>query len=146
MIPDYEHHTQYYETDQMGCVHHSNYIRWMEEARVFLMEQMGCSYKSMEDAGILCPVLEVSCKYEKMVHFGEIVRIRAFIREYSGVRLKLEYEIRLASTGEVCTTGHSAHCFLTRVGKPLSLKRSFPEWDETFRKVMAEQADSISFS
>ena len=62
MIPDYEHYTQYYETDQMGCVHHSNYIRWMEEARVFLMEQMGCSYRAMEEAGILSPVLEVSCK------------------------------------------------------------------------------------
>ena len=58
MIPDYEHYTQYYETDQMGCVHHSNYIRWMEEARVFLMEQMGCSYRAMEEAGILSPVLE----------------------------------------------------------------------------------------
>ena len=42
MFKDYEHHAQYYETDQMGCVHHSNYIRWMEEARVNLMEQMGC--------------------------------------------------------------------------------------------------------
>ena len=30
MFKDYEHHAQYYETDQMGCVHHSNYIRWME--------------------------------------------------------------------------------------------------------------------
>ena len=39
--------------DQMGCVHHSNYIRWMEEARVNLMEQMGCGYKAMEASGIM---------------------------------------------------------------------------------------------
>ena len=37
MLKDYEHNAKYYETDQMGCVHHSNYIRWMEEARVDLM-------------------------------------------------------------------------------------------------------------
>ncbi len=53
MFKDYEHHAQYYETDQMGCVHHSNYIRWMEEARVNLMEQMGCGYKAMEASGIM---------------------------------------------------------------------------------------------
>ena len=146
MIPDYEHYTQYYETDQMGCAHHSNYIRWMEEARVFLMEQMGCSYRAMEEAGILSPVLEVSCKYERMVRFGETVRIRTSIREYNGIRLRLEYEIRLASTGQLCTAGHSSHCFLTREGKPLSLKRSFPEWDAAFRRVMEEQTASGSLS
>ena len=146
MIPDYEHYTQYYETDQMGCVHHSNYIRWMEEARVFLMEQMGCSYRAMEEAGILSPVLEVSCKYERMVRFGETVRIRTLIREYNGIRLRLEYEIRLASTGQLCTAGHSSHCFLTREGKPLSLKRSCPEWDAAFRRVMEEQTASGSWS
>ena len=130
----------------MGCVHHSNYIRWMEEARVFLMEQMGCSYRAMEEAGILSPVLEVSCKYERMVRFGETVRIRTLIREYNGIRLRLEYEIRLASTGQLCTAGHSSHCFLTREGKPLSLKRSFPEWDAAFRRVMEEQTASGSLS
>ena len=44
----YEHKTQYYETDQMGIIHHSNYIRWMEEARMDLMDQIGLSYKEME--------------------------------------------------------------------------------------------------
>nr|WP_330366748.1 acyl-CoA thioesterase [Enterocloster clostridioformis] len=53
--------------DQMGCVHHSNYIRWMEEARVNLMEQMGCGYKAMEASGIMSPVLEVHCQYRSMV-------------------------------------------------------------------------------
>lgn len=51
----------------MGCVHHSNYIRWMEEARVNLMEQMGCGYKAMEASGIMSPVLEVRCQYRSMV-------------------------------------------------------------------------------
>lgn len=50
-VKPYEHHVKYYETDQMGIVHHSNYIRWMEEARMDLMEQMGTAYKMMEEAG-----------------------------------------------------------------------------------------------
>ena len=44
-IRPYEHHAKYYETDQMGIIHHSNYIKWMEEARMDLMEQIGLSYK-----------------------------------------------------------------------------------------------------
>ena len=53
----YEHQTQYYETDQMGVIHHSNYIRWFEEARIDLMRQMGIGYEEMEAQGIISPVL-----------------------------------------------------------------------------------------
>ena len=52
----YEHRTQYYETDQMGIIHHSNYIRWFEEARTDLMRQMGIGYDEMEGQGIISPV------------------------------------------------------------------------------------------
>ena len=48
MFKDYEHHAQYYETDQMGLCAPFNYIRWMEEARVNLMEQIGCGYRAMK--------------------------------------------------------------------------------------------------
>lgn len=49
----YEHKAQYYETDQMGIVHHSNYIRWFEEARVDLLEQLGIGYDVMENVNIV---------------------------------------------------------------------------------------------
>lgn len=52
-IRPYEHHAKYYETDQMGIIHHSNYIKWMEEARMDLMEQIGLSYKEMEAMEII---------------------------------------------------------------------------------------------
>ena len=51
----YEHKVQYYETDKMGIVHHSNYIRWMEEARIDFLDQIGWNYKVMEDNGIISP-------------------------------------------------------------------------------------------
>ena len=70
-IRPYEHHAKYYETDQMGIIHHSNYIKWMEEARMDLMEQIGLSYKQMEEMEIISPVLSVSCEYHSMVHFDE---------------------------------------------------------------------------
>ena len=69
----YQHKAQYYETDQMGCVHHSNYIRWFEEARTDLLEQLGFSYGHMEELGILCPVLEVHVEYKDLIQFGMFI-------------------------------------------------------------------------
>ena len=54
----------YYETDKMGVVHHSNYIRFLEEARCRLLDEIGYSYRQIEDDGLMIPVLEVNCKYK----------------------------------------------------------------------------------
>ena len=59
-ITAYRHRVQYYETDQMKVVHHSNYIRWFEEARTDFLEKSGFSYAWMEEQGIIIPVLSVS--------------------------------------------------------------------------------------
>ena len=52
---NWQHKVQYYETDIMQIVHHSNYIRWFEEARIYLMDEIGFSYFQMEDEGIIVP-------------------------------------------------------------------------------------------
>lgn len=131
-IKVYEHHAKYYETDQMGIIHHANYIRWMEEARMDLMTQTGFSYKKMEEMGIISPVLAVSCEYRSMVHFDDIVRIEINITKYNGVKLELEYRMTDKATGELRTLARSRHCFLSRSGKPVSLKRACPEIDKIF--------------
>lgn len=136
MLNDYEHRAQYYETDQMGCVHHSNYIRWMEEARVNLMEQMGCGYKAMEESGIMSPVLEVNCQYRSMVRFDDRVIIHVQLKEYNAIRMTLAYEMQDAVTGELKTTGESKHCFLGTDGRPISLKRSNPQWHAAFTQAL----------
>lgn len=131
-IRPYEHHAKYYETDQMGIIHHSNYIRWMEEARMDLMEQIGMTYKQMEAMEIVSPVLAVSCEYVSMVHFDDTVVIETKIIKYNGVKMELEYRMTDKETGELRTTGTSSHCFLNRSGRPISLKRSYPEIDTKF--------------
>ena len=65
----------------MGIVHHSNYIRWFEEARIDLMEQMGLGYEKMEEAGIISPVLSVQADYLRMMQFGDTFQIRCFIKD-----------------------------------------------------------------
>ena len=56
----YVHQVQYYETDRMGITHHSNYIRWMEEARVDFLRQIGWGYDRLEAMGIVSPVTAAS--------------------------------------------------------------------------------------
>ncbi len=123
----YERFAQYYETDQMGIIHHSNYVRWMEEARVHVMEQIGFGYYKMENMGILCPVLGVSTEYKQMVRFNERVIIECRMAEYTGLKFTMLYRVTKKDTGELCTTGETRHGFLDREGNIITLKRKFPE-------------------
>ena len=122
-MKDYIHTVQYYETDQMGFVHHSNYIRWFEEARMDLLDQLGLPYAAMEQKGFLSPVLEVRCRYKQAARFGEAVAIQARLTEFGNVRYRLAYTVRDRDTGVLRAEGESEHCFINREGRPIALKR-----------------------
>lgn len=131
-IRPYEHHAKYYETDQMGIIHHSNYVKWMEEARLDLMDQIGLNYRQMENMEIISPVLSISVEYHSMVHFDDTVVIYTKLLKYNGIKMELEYVMKDKETGELRTTAKSSHCFLNKSGKPISLKRMYPELDTKF--------------
>lgn len=134
----YQHKAQYYETDQMGCVHHSNYIRWFEEARTDLLEQVGFSYKKMEECGILSPVLEVNAQYKSMVRYQEIVTIDARVTSFNGLKFTISYTIKDALTNEVKTIGESKHCFLNQDLKPIRLQKENKEVYELFLSLLTK--------
>lgn len=128
----YEHQAHYYETDQMGIIHHSNYIRWFEEARTNLLDQMGFGYDQLEKLGIIIPVLAITCTYKSMVYFNDCVYIIPKIEAFNGVRLTVSYQILDKTTGELRTTGESKHCFLDKNNRPISLKKQQPKTYELF--------------
>ena len=123
-----KHKVQYYETDMMGVTHHANYIRWMEEARIDLMDQMGFPYRRMEEEGVLSPVKGLQVSYLKPCTFGDEVEITAGIRDFNGVVITITYEMRL--NGEKIFTGTSEHVFLDREGKFIRMKKAMPEFCE----------------
>ena len=131
-FPGYLRQPHYYETDQMGIIHHSNYVKWMEEARIDFMKEMGVGYGEVEKRGIVSPVAGVSVSYKKPVLFDDVVGISVSVKKYSGVVLELAYEFFNVTRSEVCTGASSKHCF-TRDGKLISLKREIPELDVLFR-------------
>ena len=138
-ITPYERRAQYHETDQMGIIHHSNYVKWMEEARINLMDQIGLSYKQMEEMEIISPVLSIEVNYRSMVHFDDIVVIEPRLVKSDGIRMEIEYNMYDKNTGEIRCPAKSSHCFLNRSGKPISLKRSYPEIDTKFFETMEDE-------
>ncbi len=124
----YYRKAQYHETDQMGIIHHSNYVKWMEEARISYMNQMGFSYKRVEEMGIISPVVEISVAYKKQVSFDDEIQISVSIKKYNGISLEFNYQFFNITKNEICTTAYSRHCFLKN-GKLISVKKEVPELD-----------------
>lgn len=121
----YERRAYYHETDQMGVIHHSNYLKWMEEARINLLDSCGISYKYMEDNGIISPVTAISIEYKTPCKFDDIVLLELKISEYTGVKMTVEYKIYNKETNAIYVTATSKHCFI-KDGKIVSLKRVLP--------------------
>ena len=134
MLP-YEHKINYYETDKMGVTHHSNYIRWMEEARSDYMEQMGYSYQRLETLGVMSPVVSIECSYKAPTTYADIVTIKVEVEELTGVKLKVKYTMT-KEDGTLAFEGHSQHCFLGEGGKIVRLKNEVPELYEAFLNSM----------
>lgn len=128
----YKHKVQYYETDQMGVAHHSNFIRWFEESRVDLMENLGFSYGKTEEIGLMIPVLGVSCEYKIPAKFEDIVEISPIIEKITPVKLIIRYEIRKSGTEKLIATGQSKHCFVNKDFRPVSLQKHCRELFDIF--------------
>lgn len=130
----YTHQIQYYETDKMQITHHSNYIRFMEEARVDFLNHIGFGYDKMEELGISSPVIGVQCDYKKSTTFPDLITIETGISSYKGTRLEIKYTMKVKN--EVVAVGRSLHCFLNSHGRPIILKKTLPELDQIFVELL----------
>lgn len=133
----YVHHVQYYETDKMGITHHSNYVRWMEEARIAFLREIGMEYEKMEAQGIISPVTAVECRYRATTTFADVVTIEVCVSAFNGIVLKLGY-VMTNQLGKKVFEGHSEHCFLHENGRIIRLDREYPEIFELLTSLAAE--------
>ncbi len=97
---------RYYETDQMGIVHHSNYIRYFECGRMAMLEEVGLPMHKIEETGVMMPITAVDCKYRIPAKLGDKLRIVTMINEMPRARLTVHTEIynqedQLLSSGSV---------------------------------------------
>lgn len=122
----YIHKVQYYETDMMGVVHHSNYLRWMEEARIDLLEQIGFPYPQIEASGYLSPVLSIHTNYSSPSTYNDEIEIQVSVREVRASRFALDYKMVHKDTRKEIVNGYSEHCLINREFKPVLLKKAVP--------------------
>ena len=132
----YERKINYYETDRMGVVHHSNYIRYLEEARTEWLEVLNMPFDLLEKNKITIPVLGVNCTYKYHVTFGDTILIKTYAKEYTGVRMTIGYEVTDKKNGNIVLTGETKHCFTDRNLKPNNLKKYALQFHEKFLKLL----------
>ena len=123
-VKPYRHEVKYYECDRMGITHHSNYIRFMEEARVDWMDQLGFGFDRMEAEGVVSPVVAVECHYKHPSTFKDVIEINVKVAEMTPMKIFFSYTMTVG--GHPVCTATSTHCFLEN-NRPISLEKRFPD-------------------
>ena len=95
---------RYYETDQMGIVHHSNYVRYFECGRVDMLKKLGLPIEKIEEAGVMLPVVSVECRYKVPARLGDTLKVVTMIDEVPRAKLVIRTEI-FNPDGLLCCEG-----------------------------------------
>ena len=119
---------RYIETDQMGHVHHANYVAWFELARTRFCAEAGLPYPQIEAMGYLLVVTAVEVKYRQPAYYGDVVTITTRIAELASRRMRFAYEVRRGE--DLLATGGTEHLWIDRgtrrpVRMPEALRAGF---------------------
>lgn len=136
-VQPYKHTVQYYETDRMGFAHHSNYIRWMEEARSDFFDQIKWPYVKTEEMGIISPVVSLECKYKHPTTYMDVVSIEIAVKEVKRAKFTVSYVMKNQNGDLVCVAS-SEHCFLDKDGNIVRLDKAFPGFYADMIKLIGE--------
>lgn len=114
-MKSFEHkiRVEYHHTDQMGVVHHSNYVKFFEAARTEWLRAIGLTYAEMERRGVMMPIVEVNVKYKHPALYDELITVRAIVDEMPMARMVFRYEIT-GEDGREVATGSTTLGFIDR--------------------------------
>jgi acyl-CoA thioester hydrolase len=90
---DYQFRVAYPDTDRMGTMHHANYAKYYEQARWELFRSIGVPYKSVEDAGVMCPVISMNFKFVQTTRYDELLTVKTTLKAMKGVRIWFTYQL-----------------------------------------------------
>ncbi len=119
----YARRVQFYETDAQGIVHHSNYLRYFEEARGELLRSRGLPYSLLRSMGYEVILVELSCEFKKVCHYDDLLEIHVRVEDINKYFFTFSYQVRV--DGELRALGKTKHALL-KDGKLVSL-RNFQE-------------------
>lgn len=107
-------------------------------AAVYL-KSIGYGMRRLEADGITSPVVSVSCQYKQTTTFDDAVQIEVSLEKYSGVKLEMSYTMTNLETGAVVFTGQSSHCFIDENGRPVAVKKHFPDFDAALKEQISQK-------
>ncbi|MBN7773521.1 acyl-CoA thioesterase [Clostridium aminobutyricum] len=125
----------YADTDAMGIVYHTNYIKWFEAGRNEYLRQIGYPYSRLEEEGVWLPVAAVNCEYKAPARYDDILLIQTGVAEMKAATVIIKYEIYNKETGELLVTGNSKHAITDPQLKPIRLKKVNPD---LFERIMSD--------
>lgn len=96
----------FHDLDPMGVVWHGHYLKYFELARCALLQRFDYDYWQMRESGYFWPIVDLRSKYVRSAHGNQRLQVRAEIVEWEN-RLKIEYRICDAQSGEVLTRAHT---------------------------------------
>lgn len=102
---------RYGETDQMGVVYHANYATYFEVGRTEWLRQYGLTYKSMEDNGIMLPVISLEIKYKNSAKYDDKLTVITSIKNLPKARIEFDYEL-VNESGDLLATGNTVLVFI----------------------------------
>ena len=118
---------RFYETDQMGVVHHAAYITWFEEGRSAFTRAMGYPYSQLEREGFSLAVAEVNARYHRPAVYDEEVRVIVCLEQLQSRGMTFSYEVRRAVDGELLVSGMTKHISVDEHGQVIRISDAFRE-------------------
>ena len=136
---DHKIRVRYKDTDQMGIMHHSNYIVMYEMARTEWLRDMGLTYAEIERRGVMSPIIEVSSRYLAPALYDDVLTVSVFLDEMPAARLVIRSEVRNGE-GRLINTGSVPWGFMHKdTRRPCRA----PEWFvEALERYIAEKNGS----
>jgi len=127
----------YADTDMMGVIYHGNYVKWLELGRSQLIEEVGFDYLEMEKSGYYAPVYNIEITYKKAIKLGDKVFVKTWVEKNQGLRTVYGFHI-VNGNDEIYAEGSTTHIVVKKVNdefKPVSFKKSFPEWFQKYEEI-----------
>jgi acyl-CoA thioester hydrolase len=115
---------RYADTDRMGVAYYANYLVWFEVGRTEWMRASGSSYRDIEEAGFLLPVIEAQCEYRQPLRYDDELEIRTRGRLVTPVRVEFQYEVVRRADLVVAAVGRTTHASTDTEGRPRRLPAS----------------------
>jgi acyl-CoA thioester hydrolase len=120
------------DTDAMGIVYHTNYIRWFEVGRTELFRDMGILYGEVEAAGFNLPLTQVYCHYLLPTHYDDLIFVDTEISYLKRASMKFAYLIWDEKREKLLTQGYTVHACTDRVGKIIRIPAVIAEKTRSF--------------